>query len=273
MIGRIKLVLSNYYGFFKKSNLYKLSKKLKILKKTKYIVAKSYGTVFPCQYKLHGDPILKAVFEIIGRELKVTSIIETGTYVGLSTSLMATMFPGIKIYTCEINELNYQRARKNLKKFLNVNLYREISPKFLKWLIDSQQIGNRPFFFLDAHWLDEWPLEEEIKIISNNLISAVIIIDDFKIPGDDRFKYDKYGTKECSIDLIIPKLNKKNNYNILFPHYGREIFNDKIYHPQLSGYAIIFQNCEHDFKRIYKLHFIKKYFVNGNNHLKNLLHS
>lgn len=262
MIGKLKLVLSNNYNFFKKGSLYLLLKKIKILRKIKYVVAKSYGTVFPCQYKLHGDLILKTVFDLIGREIKATSIIETGTYVGLSTSLMATMFPDLKIYTCEINELNYRRAKKNLQKFLNVNLHKETSSKFLKRLIDRTLIGNKPLFFLDAHWLDEWPLEDEIAIISNSRISAVIIIDDFKIPGDDRFKYDKYGTKECSLDLIIPKLNKKNNYNVLFPNYGREIFNDKIYHPALSGYSIIFQNCEKDFKRIYKLDFMKKYFVN-----------
>lgn len=116
-------------------------------------------------------------------------------------------------------------------------------------------------FFLDAHWWDNWPLEDEMEVITNHVGSAIIMIDDFKIPGDYRFKFDWYGRKECSLELIIPKMNKNNKYNLLFPNYGVEDLEKGKYYHDFSGYPIIFQNMEKEFAEILKDDFIKKFFV------------
>ena len=74
-------------------------------------------------------------------------------------------------------------------------------------------------------------------------------------------KYDKYKDKECSLDMILPFLNKKNKYNILFPDYGeKEAFKRRIPHNPLVGYTLIFQNIP-NFKEIYSLEFFKRYFI------------
>jgi hypothetical protein len=128
-------------------------------------------------------------------------------------------------------------------------------------------LGERPMFFLDAHWLDNWPLEEEMRIITEKIPSAVILIDDFKVPGDSRFKYDKYKDKECSIELIKPQMKAKNTYNLLLPNYGDEVFNGRE-HPELTGYPFIFQNNSSLFNKLLKNSFVKKYFVDKSPLLK-----
>jgi hypothetical protein len=174
---------------------------------------------------------------------------------------MAEKFPDLKIYTCEINEENYKKARRNLKKFDNVQIFKGGSPEFLKSLIDSGVLGERPLFFLDAHWWDNWPLEEEIKIITEGVRSAVILIDDFKVPGDDRFKFDWYGDKVCSLDLIKPKMSRGNEYGLLFPSYGVEDLEKGKFYPEMSGYPVIFQNMDSEFRGFLGEGFVKKFFV------------
>ena len=59
------------------------------------------------------------------------------------------------------------------------------------------------FFYLDAHWNDDLPLQEEIKIIFNNWPLSVIMVDDFKVPDDPDYIYDNYGIgKELSIEYL-----------------------------------------------------------------------
>ncbi len=264
MLKEIRVNFLIRYKNFTKSNLYCNLKKIRILRKIKIGIGKILWKYFPYKYRLHGDPILQKVFRLIGNEINASSIIETGTFLGASTSLMAEMFPNKKIYTGEINEKNYQKALKKLKKYKNVKLFNEDSPTFLRKLFNEKLIGNMSLFFLDAHWLNNWPLEDEIRIIGERINHVVIFIDDFKVPNNPEFKFDFYENKECSLELITPKFNKKRHYNILFPNYKHEqTMIDGKYHPQLVGYAIIFQNMPDFFSKIKENKFIKKYFIDG----------
>lgn len=263
-MSKIKLAFSNFYDAFSTSRYYHNLKKISFLRRLKVKSAHIIWRFFPAKYQLHNDPILQKSFQMAVESVRATSIVETGTFMGYSTELMSKMFPNIPIYTCEINPNNFSKARKNLSKMKNVKIFLGTSPELLNKFLDENMLGERPVFFLDAHWLDEWPLEEEIKIIGNRVSDAVIFIDDFKIPGRTAdFVYDKYGPKECSIEMIGPKMNKKRKYYMLLPAYGKDIFNPKEYHPVLSGYPIIFQNLKKEFKDFSDSQFIKKYFTNS----------
>jgi hypothetical protein len=50
---------------------------------------------------------------------------------------------------------------------------------------------------LDAHWLDQIPTTEEILALLQWGGAWLATIDDFKVPSDDGFGFDKYG------DVII----------------------------------------------------------------------
>ncbi len=262
MLKKLRVSCLIGYKKFTKSRLYSNLKKIKILRRAKIGAGVFLWKHFPYKHKLHGDPFPKKAFKIVGKEINASSIIETGTFLGASTSLMAEMFPNKMICTVEISKKNYQRAVKNLGKYKNVKVFNDNSPYFLKKLFERNLVGKMPLFFLDAHWLNNWPLEDEIQIIGDKADSAVIFIDDFKVPNNLEFKFDFYEDKICSLELIIPKFNKKRKYNVLFPNYTHEqAMADGKYHPPLVGYTIIFQDMAKFFNVFKNNEFIKKYFI------------
>ena len=257
---------------FRKSLLYKYLKKIKILRLLREKTGKVIGDWMLYNFRLHGDKIHLNTLRKIIKEHGISSIVETGTYLGYATELFAKTFPDLQIYTCEINKDFYLKAKKNLAEIKNVHVYNESSPEFIESLIKNDLLGDRPFFYLDAHWLDDWPLEKELQLISKKIKTAVISIDDFKVYNDNRFVFDKYKDKECSLELVAPNLKKNNEYQVLFPHYGKEeLYKDKIIHPDLIGYVIIFQNMAREFESLKKNNFIKRYYMDGSDVLKKTL--
>ena len=56
---------------------------------------------------------------------------------------------------------------------------------------------------LDAHWYNDIPLIEEIEIIFENWGNAVVMIDDFQVPYDEGYGYDKYGNgKSFNLEFL-----------------------------------------------------------------------
>ena len=249
------------YQAFKTSAFYQKLKAVKSLRSAKLAFDQLASALLPRRRHLHGDSILENTFILLGCQFRVTSICETGTFMGVSTSFMAREFPSTPIYTSEINPNSFTKAKKSLEKHKNVTCFEGTSPKFLTHLFDRDLLGNCPMFYLDAHWRDAWPLEDEIKIISTRTKRAVIMIDDFKVPDGPQFNYDSYADKECSLDMILPQLNKKQRYQALFPNYqANDVFPDDVNRPEITGYVIIFQNLPNEFIQFSNDPFIKKYF-------------
>ena len=265
MILRIKQKLNNKYSLFRNGSSYRFIKKINALRRVRDFVGGAYGTWQLSRFRLHGDGIHLVLLRKIVSKYKITSIVETGTFLGYTTKLFAKEFPNLQIYTAEINKCFYRKAKKNLRRYDNIHLYNSTSPEFLNSIIKNKLVGNRPLFYLDAHWLDDWPLEKELQIISRKLTSAVISIDDFKVEGDSRFVYDKYNGKECSLDLVNDNLGK-NEYNLLFPNYSKDkIFKNKLFHPNLIGYVILFQNMVKEFNILKNSIFVKTNYLDKSN--------
>lgn len=203
--------------------------------------------------ELHNDKVFQEIFELIGNKFNATSIVETGAFLGWSSGFFANKFPNLQIYTCEIVKRFYNESKKYLIDYKNINLRHTDSLSFLNELIDGGELGECPVFFLDAHWYrKDLCLTKEIELITNKLKKAVIIVDDFKIPGNSSFGF------EVSLETIKPHMNKKNSYKYLIPHYNLGI--DKII---TTGYSLIFQNIKID--SLLEIPFIKKNFREGKN--------
>ena len=143
-------------------------------------------------------------------EFKFDAIIETGTYWGDTTGwfLENSKLP---VYSCEISPAYVFTAQKRLSKFKNVHLELGDSRNFLSNLSKTDLKDNTCFFYLDAHWLRDLPLTQEIKIIDDAWLNYVIMIDDFRVPGDDGYGYDDYGPgKRLDIRLIKPILDERS---------------------------------------------------------------
>ena len=130
-------------------------------------------------------------------------IVETGTFIGDTTGYMRTVTKA-RIFTCEANRTFQTLAKSRLSDLSGINFTLGDSRQFLRTLFASELspagISKPVFFYLDAHWHEDLPLNDEIKIIGENLKEFVILVDDFEVPGDPGYGWDNYG-KNKALDL------------------------------------------------------------------------
>ena len=206
----------------------------------------------------HGDRILQNLICEIISCLPVTSFVETGTYYGDSTAYVAGRWRKIKVFTSEINNSFVLISRFRLRNFNNVEIFMLSSEKFVRGLLNQRRLGNLPLFFLDAHGYSYWPLEDEMDAICSSGLPAIIIIDDFKVPRRSEFGFDARDQRVCALDLIKPKMTRKNLYNVLFPHYTKEdAFPNGNVDP-LRGYIVLFQNLKENFEKFKQRSFVSQ---------------
>jgi glycosyltransferase involved in cell wall biosynthesis len=141
---------------------------------------------------LNGQAGRAALCRQIFAALAPAAIVETGTFRGTSTEFFAEV--GVPVYSVEadprIHAFAQQRFRSGAEP---VHLALGDSRTFLRQLAaDPAFPKDGVFFYLDAHWGPELPLAEEITIIFDNWRRAVVMIDDFEVPGD-AYSYDDYG--------------------------------------------------------------------------------
>ena len=120
------------------------------------------------------------------------ALVETGTYRGATTALFASTC--LPVFTTELSPRFH--AFSQWRFFLSrghVHLFRKDSRTFLRDLAEDPAMPRDPvFFYLDAHWGDDLPLREELEIIYAHWPDAVVMIDDFEVPGTT-YRYDDYG--------------------------------------------------------------------------------
>jgi hypothetical protein len=135
------------------------------------------------------------------------TFIETGTYYGATSKWFAETFPDKETHTIENNFDNYQNALKTLSSTANVYCHFGDSIDLIKEVASIFPI-QKPFFYLDAHWYNKWPLLNELDIISTLYKdNCCIMIDDFQTPYRP-FQYDKYDGRPNNLEYILPTMNK-----------------------------------------------------------------
>ena len=85
---------------------------------------------------------------------------------------------------------------RRLSIYSNIFPHSGSSEKFLEHFLATGDDAELGLFFLDAHWENYWPLPEEIEYISETGRKAVIVVDDFEVPGRTAFGYDDYGREK-----------------------------------------------------------------------------
>jgi predicted O-methyltransferase YrrM len=192
---------------------------------------------------LHSDIIFQAFLDAIIRGFNAEYIVETGTFLGWTTSFLAQNYPSCTIITTDSNCYFSAVSRNRLANYPNVQQVLKSSDLFIKDWLPTASPHQRNIFFLDAHWESYWPLPDEIRLISQSTGSAVIIIDDFMVPDRPEYGFDDYGNgKAINLDSILANLDPANSYKCLFPDYsGKEA---AIHCQHLRGRCIIFQNCD-----------------------------
>ncbi|WP_296622502.1 hypothetical protein [Marivirga sp.] len=184
----------------------------------------------------HGDTYLLKLVDFIMAQ-NVVNFIETGTNVGSTLKYTADKFNKVNCYSCETDEIVYNKAISNLEGLNNIKLFNKDAIVFLNDLThDFPKLSeSKNLFWLDAHGYGfKWPLREEISYITENFINAYILIDDFKVPHLDAFGYDVYEEQECSFEYIKDYFST-TNYKLYYPDYTEKTSD---YHP-LRGWGLI----------------------------------
>jgi hypothetical protein len=151
-------------------------------------VAKGFGGPFNAQERR-----IEAVRDIFS-SIDFRTVVETGTYRATTTLFLRTL-TSAPIVTIEADPRFFQYSRLRLRS-TGVTVLRGDSATVLRSIAADPRWNRAPaFFYLDAHWLDALPLLDEIGTIVSGWHDFVVLIDDFKVPGDAGYGYDDYGER------------------------------------------------------------------------------
>ena len=135
----------------------------------------------------------QAIFRAVIQAIDFQIILETGTYLGLTTAFM-NHESGLPVRTTESNSRFYGFSKERFKKIPGITGQYSDSRAFLRSALDEITSKDKPIFlYLDAHWNEDLPLLEEARIVFTKHPKSVLLIDDFKVPTDSGYGYDDYG--------------------------------------------------------------------------------
>ncbi|WP_036051625.1 hypothetical protein [Bradyrhizobium sp. Tv2a-2] len=164
---------------------------------------------------LNGQVGRQAIFvDVVGR-IRPVSILETGTFRGITTQWFAEHFNG-PIHTCEKERMFALEAAARLSRFRNIDLHVADSRQFLENALNQHSEHDPLFIYLDAHWEEDIPLREELRLIFANHPKSIVAIDDFQVPTDFGYGWDNYGPGK-SLDLDYLKGVIPDTAQIFFP--------------------------------------------------------
>jgi hypothetical protein len=143
------------------------------------------------------------LFEQIVQRIPFGAIVETGTFRGDTTKYLHDT-TGLPVYSVELSPRHYGYARYRFFGHRRISVAQGDSRSFLQRLVQRPELAQRRlFFYLDAHWYSDLPLREEVEIIFTHWPAAVVLIDDFQVPGDAGYRFDDYGEgKVLSLEYL-----------------------------------------------------------------------
>lgn len=168
----------------------------------------------------NGQAVRAAILLTLMRALRLDVFVETGTFRGDTCVLVAAQ-TDLPIHSCELNHRS-QPVASALSELLKQRMQMSLmdSREFLREFFRETRFG-RPFFYLDAHWEEDIPLLEELRIIFTSAAEYVIVIDDFRVPGDPGFGFDTYGAVPFDWDYIAPAFEgHRDQVSVFYPGYA-----------------------------------------------------
>ena len=157
----------------------------------------------------NGQRHRQQIFKDLVGACDFTAIVETGTYRGSTTEFMAR-HTGLPVYTTELSRRYQGYAARRLQPYGRVHMSLGDSRKILRQIVEDHDAPkSRVFFYLDAHWYGDHPLLEELDIIFTHWSHPVVMIDDFEVPDDAGYDFDRVGPADrLGLAYIEPPLSK-----------------------------------------------------------------
>ena len=168
------------------------------------------------EFGFNGQNVRKEIFKELISIFNFRFIFETGSWTGNTTGFMAEVSE-LPVFSAELNRRYHSIAKMRLANFDNVMLELIDSREFIKkHAIKADLTKACSFFYLDAHGYDDLPIKQEIELIAKHWEKYVIMLDDFKVPGDKGYGYNDSGD---GIALSIEYLKTLMNQYTLIPFF------------------------------------------------------
>lgn len=169
----------------------------------------------PRSLPFNGQERRIAIVREIAETFPIDRVVETGTFRGATTGLLAGMF-GKPVATVEADPRFHAYASRRIGNHPKVETRLGDSRAFLRELAGRKEWTEWPtFFYLDAHWEHDLPLADELRIIARSWERAVVMIDDFEVPGDPGYGFDDYGPVGALTEDLLPL--EVADWQLLYP--------------------------------------------------------
>jgi hypothetical protein len=146
---------------------------------------------------------------------EIERIVETGAHRGATTEWLAAF--GLPVVGVELNPRLASFSRLRLRKWPQVEIRAQHSVQCLKDIARRPGAARaRTLFYLDAHGGDSLPLRDELEVIFGAFPKAVVLIDDFAVPGDPGYGFDDYGPGRV-INLDYVERSRLPPLHLFFP--------------------------------------------------------
>ncbi len=154
---------------------------------------------------MNGQAGRRAIVRELARTIAFDRVLETGTYRGTTTEFLSAVI-GTPVHTVEIDARFREYSAKRLSFDRSIKVVGGDSRAFLRAMAARSRLREQTLFvYLDAHWRDDLPLREELEIVRDSFERAVVMVDDFQVPGDDGYGFDDYGPgKRLGRELLPP---------------------------------------------------------------------
>lgn len=181
----------------------------------------------------HGDQNLISFVDYLAP--MTDAFIETGSNEGVTLSYFSKKY-NKPSFSCEPRLKSFERARSKIEKLNHVRLFNKKSLDMLKRIEGnfSYLYEKNCLFWIDSHGFGfDWPLLDEIKIITSSFSKGFLLIDDFKVPDKPCFGFDSYHKQTCSFDYIKDSIKKP--FSLFYPSYT----NKTSKHHPLRGWGLL----------------------------------
>ncbi|MFO1538370.1 MAG: hypothetical protein ACKOVH_11225 [Actinomycetota bacterium] len=126
--------------------------------------------------------------------------VETGTHRGTTTAWFAGL--GLETHSAEQFWRYHAYARVRFRHEPRVHLVRGDSRAMLRDLVTTTDLDAPTLFYLDAHWAADLPLAEEVAAVVTHWKAPLVVIDDFEVPDDPGYGFDRYGDTVIGFGLL-----------------------------------------------------------------------
>ncbi len=164
----------------------------------------------------NGQEGRRRIVDRLFKSCRFKSVVETGTWIGSTTGYLSHHYQ-VPVHTCELSRVFQAVAMKRLRNLPGVHFHLGNSAAILPGVLKNETHREPLFFYLDAHWQEELPLESEINTIAGAVGDWVALVDDFEVPGDDGYGFDDYGPGKRLTLEDFQNAFSRNHLGVFFP--------------------------------------------------------